>query len=293
MARRRLRELPETIEQLTERLAHLSADLATAAAHAGDPIKIGNRTGSREGAVEALADRLEDLPLFVTETRRIPLGVYRGLRFGVILHPRFAPDAYVEGRITRTSMLNREHQGPRAILNAVERLASGYGSECERVRQELAIAEAQLRDYRERLGKPFPHDNYLNNLAMLRDQLKDGLSAPPPGQEVKEGPTLTELAAQIKELKVTNTIEAAPDRAAKRTISAEEPVTARIRRRVEAIPASDVVAPILEPLLPAEVHAPALHKVLPIQPVSTYQKRIATARDATGARETEGEMSGP
>src|SRR5579872_1356421 len=47
-----------------------------------------------------------------------------------------------------------EHQGPRAILNVVERLAGAYASECVRVRQELGIAESQLRDYT-RLGCRF------------------------------------------------------------------------------------------------------------------------------------------
>jgi hypothetical protein len=44
-------------------------------------------------------------------------------------------------------MLSREHQGPRAVLNALERLATAYGSDCDRVRQDLGIAESQLRDY--------------------------------------------------------------------------------------------------------------------------------------------------
>src|SRR5439155_591212 len=83
-----------------------------------------------------------------------PLGVCRGLRFGVVLHPQFPPDVYLEGASARQSMLSREHHGPRAVLNAVERLATGYGSECERVRQDLAIAQSQLRDYQARLRKP-------------------------------------------------------------------------------------------------------------------------------------------
>ena len=63
------------------------------------------------------------------------------------------------------------------MLNALERLATGYGSECVRVEAGPAIAESQLRDYRERLGKPFAHDAYLSELTNLRDQLKAGLSA--------------------------------------------------------------------------------------------------------------------
>src|SRR6266487_5440930 len=43
LARRRLRELPETIESLTRRLTALTSDLATATAHAADSVTIGKR----------------------------------------------------------------------------------------------------------------------------------------------------------------------------------------------------------------------------------------------------------
>ena len=131
-------------------------------------------------------------------------------------------------------MLNREHQGPRAVLNALERLATGYGSECERVRQDLAIAESQLRDYRERLGKPFAHDAYLSELTSLRDQLKAGLSATAYQAQGDKGQDTADLAGRIKTLKAANTIEATPQRARQKQAAAEEPVTARIRRRQEA-----------------------------------------------------------
>src|SRR6266481_1196021 len=38
LARRKLKELPETIASLKERVANLEADRATAEAHAGDPL---------------------------------------------------------------------------------------------------------------------------------------------------------------------------------------------------------------------------------------------------------------
>ena len=124
-----------------------------------------------------LGGKLDALPRDVRDTTRIPLGIYRGLRFGLVLHPQFPPNVYLEGATTRQSGLSRDHQGPRAVLNAFERLAGGYGSECDRIRQDLAIAESQLRDYQARLGKPFLHDGYLSELTGLRDQLKAGLSA--------------------------------------------------------------------------------------------------------------------
>ena len=119
------------------------------------------------------------------------------------------------------------------MLNALERLASSYGSECVRVRQDLSIAESQLRDYQARLGKSFPYDAYLSELTSLRDQLKAGLSATAHQPENEEGPSASELAEKIKALKAANTIEATPQRVRQKQSTAEEPVTARIRRRTE------------------------------------------------------------
>jgi hypothetical protein len=234
VARRSVRDLPSTIESLTERLSKFTADETTATAHATDPITIGKRPWSKEDAPTVLADRLDHLPRNALETTRVPIGSYRGLRFGLILHPQFPPDVYLEGAITRQSTLSRDHQGPRAVLNALERLANGYGSECVRVRQDLAIAESQLRDYCERLGKPFPHGKYLSELTELRDQLKAGLSAATHETSEDKEPRVIELADRIKALKAANTIEAAPQRIQRKQAALEEPITARIRRRQEA-----------------------------------------------------------
>ncbi len=105
---------------------------------------------------------------------------------------------YLEGAALRQSGFLSEHQGPRAILNAVERLANAYGSECDRVRQDLAIAESQLRDYQARLGKPFLYESYLSQLTALRDQLKAGLSAATPQAITEPLPSVAECAERIK-----------------------------------------------------------------------------------------------
>ncbi len=233
VARRRLRDLPGTNASLSERLANLTADETTAAAHATDPIIIGRRSYSREDAVSALGSELDALPRHVPESRRVPLGTYRGLRFGLVLHPYDAPHVYLEGATMRQAGFLREHQGPRAVLNAVERLANAYGTDCARVRQDLSIAEAQLRDYQARLGQPFPHDAYLSKLTTLRDQLKASLSATVQANGEEGKPAATELAERIKSLKAAHTIDATPQRDRPKTTSAEEPVTARIRRRQE------------------------------------------------------------
>jgi hypothetical protein len=141
---------------------------------------------------------------------------------------------YLEGATTRLDTLSRDHHGPRAVLNALERLVGAYGSESARVRQDLSIAESQLRDYQARLGKPFLHDAYLSELTSLRDQLKSTLSGAVREPDKEEGPSASDLAEKIKTLKAANTIEATPQRVRQKHSTAEEPVTARIRRRTEA-----------------------------------------------------------
>jgi hypothetical protein len=239
VARRSVKYLPATIAGLGERLTQLTADQHTAEAHGNDPLVIGSRTYAREDELAVLANKLDALPRNVSETTRVRLGVYRGLEFGIVVHPQFPPDVYMEGAIRGQSGLSRDHQGPRAVLNALERIANGYGSECERVRQDLAITESQLRDYRERLDKPFSHNAYLADLSKLRDRLKAKLSASAQESDKPRGPTASELAEQIKLLKTSNTIDAGPQRPREKHSTAEEPITARIRRRQETTSTPD------------------------------------------------------
>ena len=77
-----------------------------------DPIIIGNRPTSHENVMHFLGASLDALPEHMTSLRRFELGIYRGLRFGIILHPMFAPEIYLEGSITRQSMLSKDHPGP-------------------------------------------------------------------------------------------------------------------------------------------------------------------------------------
>ncbi len=240
LARRSLRQLPVAIEEMQQRSAALTADRETMTAHANDPLTVGGRAVYRQDEVAALAESLRALPRVPLQVRRIPLGTYHGLRFGMVLNPRSAPEAFLEGRLGRQSMLSKDSHGPRAVLNALERLATGYDPEIRRIRQELVIAEGQMRDFQARLGKPFAHEAYLEELAALRGQLKaalaEGAPAPEPGQC-----TVTDLAERIQALRTANTVEAAPAPTAKSRPLAEEPVTARIRRR-PAAPASDPAA---------------------------------------------------
>jgi hypothetical protein len=202
------------------------------------------------------------------------------LRFGIVLHPQFPPEVYLEGATLRKSTLSREHQGPRAVLNALERLAGGYGPECVRVRQELSIAESQLRDYQARLGKPFAHETYLAELTMLRDQLKGALAGGNSGSDDDEGPSAFGMADKIKSLKAANTIEATPQRERQKQSTAEEPVTARIRREMEAAAISAQATESVVALSPTETSAPTepRSEELPAESPPTFQERIASER---------------
>jgi N12 class adenine-specific DNA methylase/predicted RNA methylase len=233
VARRSVRDLPARIDGLSNRQAKLTADEATATQHAGDPITIGRQQWPRTDAVNVLGKRLETLPVSVREPTRLPLGVYRGLGFGMILHPSFPPDVYLEGETVQRAMLSRDHQGPRAVLNALSRMADDYAAETVRVRQDLAVTEGQLRDYQARLGRPFAQDGYLAELTGLRDRLKAGLTAGHRPADGGEGPDLASLAGQIKALKAANAVEAAPQRGGQLQTTGEEPITRRIRRRQE------------------------------------------------------------
>jgi len=274
---RRVRDLPDIIAGQSERLAKLGDDEAATKTHARDPVAIGRKTFSREDLPDALGARLDALPWTVGERTRFPLGQYKGLRFGIVLHPQFPPDVYLEGTTTRHTILSKEHQGPLAVLNALERLATGYGDDIDRVRQDQSIAEGQLRDYQARLGQPFTHDTYLTELTILRDQLKTGLSSTTHETEEGEGSTASELAERIKTLKAANTVEASPQRdRQKHTTAAEEPITARIRRRQEE-GAGQI--PRLDAALGAETETrppPDDHRSL------TFGERIIRERQSNG-----------
>lgn len=172
------------------------------------------------------------------------------------------------------------------MLNALDRIVTGYADEIGRVRQDLVIPESQLRDYQARLGKPFLHEAYLSEMTGLRDQLKAGLSGTS-HQTDESRPTVSELADQIKALKGANSIDVTPQRVQRKHISAEEPITARIRRRQEAMPAMSEQA-VLHDERPHQ--ASAKTQELNSTAISmTFQERILRERQ----HNADGEGHGP
>jgi hypothetical protein len=278
LARRQVRALPAEITRLERRLAALTQDIATAEAHATDPMTIGTRPSSRPEALEALATRLSALPAGVVETRRVALGLYRGLRFGVMQHPQGALDVYVEGALRRATSLARDAHGPRAILNAVERLLGSAAAERDKAARDLAIAQGQLRDYEVRLGTAFAHAGYLAGLTELRHQLETALSRPAQDDTEASLPSVGTLVERLTALHAAHTLEAAPERsAARRTTTVEEAITTRIRQREQ----TEAVAAPADPPSPAASTTPAPPPTAVPEPPTTPSPATAPAPSAT------------
>jgi hypothetical protein len=200
-----------------------------------------------------LGKRLNSIPSEVSDTRSVAIGTYHGLDFGLVIHKHGMPEVYLQGELVRHDTVARD-AGPRAVLNALSQVIDSYPMQAAKARQELGIAQGQLRDYEARISKPFAHDAYPEELTGLRDQLKAGLA-----EKKEEGaPEAAEVAEKIKALRATNTIEAAPERMkAVRKATAEVP--ARIKRQAAEEPQ---VVEELAALPPAEEPTPI---IVPIQ----------------------------
>jgi hypothetical protein len=270
------------ITRLERRRDGLTQDIATATAHASDSILIGERRYNREDAIEALTLQLKTLPALVPQTHTIPLGVYRGLTFGLVLHPQGSPDVYVAGALTRYAQLSKDFHGSRAILNAVDRIIGSASMEREKTARDLGIAQGQLRDYEARLGAGFAHAGYLNELTGLRNQLEAALSGPT--QQVSDTPisAVDEIVKRIKTLKAANTLEAAPARTAPRPqATVEEAITTRIRQREQAelLPQLETTPPPVSPETTAPLPLTATES-----PLSLFQDKGERRSAPTPAR---------
>jgi N12 class adenine-specific DNA methylase len=287
LARRHVRELPEAIAGLRGRLSDLRADSETLTANSDTPLIVGERPCRREDVVEVLGARLDALPELVPDTRRFTLGRFRGLAFGYVVHRNLAPEVFLEGRATRQATLSRDAHGPRAVLNALERLAAGYDRRGEELGRELSVAEGQLRDYQARLGAVFPREAYLAELSGLRDELRKALSAAP-REPNGSGPASTEdLAHRIQALRATLTVEATPDRRpGGRAAVAERPVTTRIRARREAEAPQPAAAPEEGGILPtlAKVEVAAVETAPPAVDMLESSRSVGSLK--TASRET-------
>jgi hypothetical protein len=169
-------------------------------------------------------------------------------------------------------------RGGEAALQPVAQI--GQVVEIGFVREGFVEAFAVIPQLRfgDSLGKPFPHDKYLSELTELRDELKAGLSAAAHEAGRDKGMRVIELAERIKSLKAANTIEATPQRVQRKQAAAEEPITARIRRRQEANPLSDQAVEHDDERRGVETLPPTAGEVSPTNPLISFRERIALER---------------
>jgi N12 class adenine-specific DNA methylase len=230
MARRKRRELPEEIAQLERRIEGLAADKITVEEHADASIVIAGKSCDAKDALSQLGKRLEELPAGVPDMRRLPLGVYRGLRLSLATYPSGTAEVKLEGETTLRSTLLRDSRGPRAVLNAAGRIADSYDVRLAEAEKQLAVARDQLRDYEARLGAVFAYERYMNRLADLRDRLRQGLSERPP----EGGEPVADLAEKIEALRAENAVEGMEERAGvRKAVRTQRQEIARIRARAQ------------------------------------------------------------
>jgi hypothetical protein len=127
IARETLRDLPDDIKRMEKRLAGLTGDCATLAANDAIPSQ------------EAIANRMKAMPDRVSETYRTRLGTYRGLEASLILPPLGGTEICLDGATRCRETLLRDSPGPRAVPNALERLADGYRYDIRRLGEDIAV----------------------------------------------------------------------------------------------------------------------------------------------------------
>lgn len=255
LARKALRDLPDRIALLEKRIDGLTQDLETVSLHADDALVIGERTYTKDDAVDALTTRMKQMPFAPSHPEYFRLGLYRGLTFGLVLAPGQLPEVYVQGAAYRRDRMRKDFQGPRAVLNAVERLVSGYVTERERSERDLAIDRGKLRDYRERKDGAFPHEAYRRELEGVRNEIENALSAAEGTRDTSE------MVERFKALKAAHTIEAPQRTSERKSASMEEAVTTRIMNRAKEA-ASEGQAEVVQE--PADAPEQRAHPAVPV-----------------------------
>jgi hypothetical protein len=199
---------------------------------------------ARDEVSAVLANQLDSLPLLVRETTRVPSATFRGLHFRPCPSSAIPPEVYLEGAISVSPPFRGSTRGrvPCSMpWNAWPAATAPNATASGKTSPLPSPSYATIRPVWVRLSSTTVT---LSELTALRDQLKAGLSGKTPEPGSEPPPSVSELAERIKALKAAHNIEAAPQRTRQKQSSAEEPVTARIRRRKEAMLQFDASEPV-------------------------------------------------
>ncbi|MCA9186166.1 MAG: hypothetical protein KDA99_11120, partial [Planctomycetales bacterium] len=223
LIRRKLQELPATINQLKERRHGIKSDIDTLSSHGTRPID-----------PHTLADKLERLPQHVGRFQQIDLGHYGGLTYGITLYPHSHPEIYLRGETTSVCSTSSDRPGARAVINGVVRIVGGLPAQFESLGERLQLSLKQQRDYEARIGQPFEYAAYLKQLGELRDQLRLALSDRKPSEHEQPLPTAAQLSDAIKSLLSNHQHDIPAERGEQAPhATAEEPVTSLIKRHLQ------------------------------------------------------------
>lgn len=137
VARRKLKELPETIGRLEKRLDALTNDQQRVSGWKDQPLMIGGREYAPDEAMTPLARVLETVP--AVSDRKFPVGKYRGLSFGVE-YRWDTLDVYLLGEAECRTQLSKGAHGARAVMNALQRIANAYAERIGTATKELELS---------------------------------------------------------------------------------------------------------------------------------------------------------
>jgi N12 class adenine-specific DNA methylase len=183
--RLQIRSLPSEIKERQERIARLSADVASRDSHAGEEFSmtVGKRVYSGKGAREEGATALtlailswrDDLTLQVR-------GAFRG--FEILSRGRGAtlligsdeerlPELFIRGSGIYKAQLNAEN--PVGTMQSIEHALRSLDKAAEDERERAARAEKMLADFEEQAGRPYEHEARLKELLVLQAELNAAL----------------------------------------------------------------------------------------------------------------------
>lgn len=244
LSRHRVRELPRLIDELTVRSTGLANDDETLLRNADGEFVIRGRVMHPEDMLDAIGGAMETYSKGNTSPAKLVLGTYRGLEFGIVEWVNGRKSVYLKGEVQRATDLANNAMGPRAVLNAASRLSSSYAVEIEKCEEELELAKRQLVDHQARIGEAFLHDKHIENLSALRDELRAALSGNATSTNgTEESRPIELIAEEVKALLHSNsTSSVSRVESSERVVTEEEPIAARVRKRMRLLNIEDVTS---------------------------------------------------
>jgi hypothetical protein len=182
-----LKEYPQEIKRLTERISGYKTDMETVAKHPADkdhfpPMKIGgNIFAEKADAGKAIIEACKAM----TSPDPVPLGEYRG--FQMVLH--FEPFAReyrvtLSGALSHTVSLGTDIHGNITRLdNALE----GFATKLENCESSLANTQEQMKAAQGEVLRPFPKEQEYLTKSMRLKQVNTLLNMDEKDHEILDG----------------------------------------------------------------------------------------------------------